>query len=55
MFVAEKEKAMADYLYFVFLKKEKINNRLRLDGVSRAALLRTLRDFDCPGLINVHK
>ena len=50
--VAEKTKAMADYLYFIFLKKEKINNRLRLYDVNRSVLLKTLRDFDCPGLLN---
>ncbi len=43
--LAEKEKALADYLYFVFLKKERLNNRLNLRGANKRRLEGFLRDF----------
>lgn len=43
--IAEKEKALADYLYFVFLKKKKINNRLRFDGISKREFVGYLKKF----------
>lgn len=36
--MAEKEKALADYLYFVFLRRKKINDRLKLKGINRKKL-----------------
>ncbi|MBU0687703.1 MAG: hypothetical protein KKB81_07690 [Candidatus Margulisbacteria bacterium] len=47
---AEKEKALADYLYFVFLKKKKLNDRLQLKGISWPRLNFFLSLFDKPGL-----
>ncbi|MFH1709905.1 MAG: hypothetical protein ABH860_02390 [bacterium] len=35
VFFAEKEKALADYLYFVFLKRKAWNDRLNLRGIDR--------------------
>jgi len=49
--LAEKEKALADYLYFVFLKKESLNSRLRADGLDAAGLLKYLKAFAHPGLV----
>ncbi|HVA67074.1 MAG TPA: type IV toxin-antitoxin system AbiEi family antitoxin domain-containing protein [Elusimicrobiota bacterium] len=46
--MAEKEKALADYLYFVFLKKEPWNRRLNTDGVHRGKLNACLELFDSP-------
>lgn len=43
--IAEKEKALADYLYFVFLKKEKMNNRLNMRGADKKLLVGHLKDF----------
>jgi predicted transcriptional regulator of viral defense system len=43
--LAEKEKALADYLYFVFLKKERLNSRLSLRGANIRRLEGYLRDF----------
>lgn len=43
--LAEKEKALADYLYFVFLKKERLNNRLNMRGANMRRLEGYLRDF----------
>lgn len=37
--LADKEKALADYLYFVFLKKKNINDRLAFKGVKFKLLL----------------
>lgn len=49
--MAEKEKALADYLYFVFLKKARQNTRLRLEGIGRRALLEYLTAFAHRGLV----
>lgn len=43
--LAEKEKALADYLYFVFLKKERLNTRLNLRGINKKLLEQYLRNF----------
>ncbi|MBI2062001.1 MAG: type IV toxin-antitoxin system AbiEi family antitoxin domain-containing protein [Nitrospirae bacterium] len=43
--IAEKSKALADYLYFVFLKKARLNTRLRLKAVSRRDLMNSLEAF----------
>lgn len=36
--MAEKEKALADYLYLVFLKKKPINSRLKINKINRKKL-----------------
>lgn len=50
--IAEKEKALADYLYFVFLKKSSLNERLSLNGVKKRRLLNYLKVFENPDLLN---
>lgn len=49
--IADREKALADYLYFVFLKKESLNARLSLRKVNRRKLEDYLGSFGHPGLI----
>jgi len=46
--LAEKEKALADYLYYVFLKKKSINDRLKLKGIKRDKLLSYVSLFEMP-------
>lgn len=36
---AEKEKALADYLYYVFLHKKELNDRLKLKNINRKKLI----------------
>lgn len=45
VFVAEKEKALADYLYFVFLKHANMSERIRWDKISRRRLMSYIRIF----------
>ena len=49
--LAEKEKAAADYLYFVFLKKETFNRRLDLSKIDKSKLAGFLRQFGNPRLM----
>lgn len=49
--IAEKEKAVADYLYFVFLKKEAMNRRLDLSKADRRKVKEFLRLYKNPRLI----
>jgi len=46
---AEKEKALADYLYYVCLKKKSLNNRLRTKGINKKRLLFYISLFKRPG------
>jgi len=50
--IAEREKAVADYLYFVFLKKASLNERLSLAGIKIRKLQNYLRAFGKPGLLD---
>ncbi|MBI3335537.1 MAG: hypothetical protein HY001_03505 [Candidatus Portnoybacteria bacterium] len=43
--LAEPEKALADYLYFVDLKKTSLNDRLNLRGIHKGKLLKFIRTF----------
>ncbi|HAF95899.1 MAG: hypothetical protein A2X34_07075 [Elusimicrobia bacterium GWC2_51_8] len=43
--IAEKEKALADCFYFVFLKKESLNKRLSLRGADMSRLESSIADF----------
>ena len=52
---AEPEKALADYLYFVDLKKVSLNNRLELKEINKKKLLRYIKFFERPSLINLIK
>ena len=53
--MAEPEKAVADHLYFVFLKKEPLNERLAIGRVGRRKLLQYLKLFDNPKLMRWFK
>lgn len=43
--LAEPEKALLDYLYFVILKKKTFNDRLKIKGVSKVKLLKYAKYF----------
>lgn len=45
---AEREKALADYLYYVFLKKKGLNERLRTKGINYKRLLSYISLFERP-------
>jgi hypothetical protein len=46
VWVAEPEKAVADYLYFVHLGRKEMNERFRWKGLNRTKILRYLRLFE---------
>ena len=50
---AEPEKALADYLYFVDLKKTSLNDRLKLKGVSKPKLIEYVRMFQRPSMLKL--
>jgi predicted transcriptional regulator of viral defense system len=49
--LAEKEKALADHLYYAFLKKKSLNERLRLKGIKRDKLLSYVSLFEMPNFM----
>lgn len=49
--LAEKEKALADYLYLAFLRKERVNSRLAIGRASKTKLRGYLRLFESRGLL----
>ena len=49
--LAEKEKALADYFYYVFLRKKSLNERLRFKGVKRNKLLSYVSIFGMPNFV----
>ncbi len=49
--LAEPEKALADYLYFVDLKKTSLNDRLNLRGIHKGKLLKFIRTFKRKSLL----
>ena len=52
---AEPEKALADYLYFVDLKKVLLNDRLVLKNINRKRLVKSAKPFKRPGMIRLIK
>lgn len=52
---AEPEKALADYLYFVDLKKISLNDRLNLKEIKKSKLFSYIRFFKRPSLLNLAK
>ncbi len=50
--VAEPEKALADYLYFVHLGKKKLNDRLNCRGIHKKQVWSYLALFERPSLID---
>ena len=51
--VAEPEKALADYLYFVDLKKISLNDRLKLKSISKPKLIEYAKLFKRPGMLEL--
>ncbi|MFA4873004.1 MAG: hypothetical protein WC659_03660 [Patescibacteria group bacterium] len=49
--IAEPEKALADYLYFVDLKKVSLNDRLKLRNIDRPKLIEYAKLFKRPGML----
>jgi len=49
--LAEPEKALADYLYFVDLKKISLNDRLNLKGVHKGKLWKFIQLFKRKSLL----
>ena len=54
-FVAEPEKALADHLYFVDLKKKMLNDRLNLKNIDKSKLEAFVKLFDRPGILELVK
>src|SRR3989338_1580654 len=48
--MAEPEKALADYLYFVDLKKISLNDRITIKTVRKSQLMRYVKLFQRPGM-----
>jgi predicted transcriptional regulator of viral defense system len=55
VFIAEPEKALADYLYFVDLKKILLNDRLNLGPIKKTRLLHFIEIFKRPGMTTLVK
>lgn len=53
VFMASPEKAMADTLYFVFLKKRLFNDRWDTSKLSKNKVLDHARFFRCPSLVKM--
>lgn len=51
--IAEPEKALVDYLYFVDLKKKSLNDRLNLSKVSRRTVLKYAKIFRRRGILSL--
>lgn len=51
--LAEPEKALADYLYFVDLKKVSLNDRLKLKSIKRAKLATYVKLFKRPSMLKL--
>lgn len=51
--LAEPEKALADYLYFVDLKKVSLNDRLKLRNIKRSKLVSYVKLFKRPGMLKL--
>jgi len=53
--IAEPEKALADYLYFVDLKRLSLNDRLELRNINKSALIAYAKIFQRPGMLSLIK
>jgi len=51
--IAEPEKALADYLYFVDLKRVSLNDRLNLKKIKRAELIKFVKLFGRPSMLKL--
>jgi len=52
-FIAEPEKALADHLYFVDLKKKMLNDRLNLQNIDKSKLEAFAKLFNRPGMLTL--
>ncbi len=50
--IAEREKALADYCYFIFLKRASLNERLSLVGIKKQKFQNYLKVFGKPDLLD---
>lgn len=55
VFIASPEKAVADILYFVHLRKRRLNDRMDLSKLSKGKILNYARFFQSPTLIRMAK
>lgn len=53
--IAEPEKALVDYLYFVSLGRKTFNDRLAVSNLKKEKIIRYARFFNRPGLLNLVK
>lgn len=53
VFIAEPEKALADYLYFVDLKKISLNDRLDLKDIKKPILVEFVKLFGRPSILKL--
>lgn len=53
--LADPEKALADYLYFVDLKKVSLNDRLKMRTINKNKLLHYVHLFKRPGMLKLVK
>ena len=51
--MADAEKAIADYLYFVDLKKVFLNDRLELRNIDKSKLIKYAELFSRPGMLKL--
>lgn len=51
--IAEPEKALLDYLYFVDLRKRTLNDRINVKGVSKRTILKYARAFSRKSLLGL--
>jgi len=51
--IAEPEKALVDYFYFVYLNQTPQNDRFRLQNLNRAKIMNYAKLFTRPGLIKL--
>jgi predicted transcriptional regulator of viral defense system len=53
IFIADAEKALADYLYFADLKRITLNDRLELNNINKKKLISYILEFKRKSLINL--
>lgn len=53
--IAEPEKALVDYLYFVSLGRKTLNDRLSVSNLKKEKIIRYAKLFNRPGLLNLIK
>ncbi len=51
--IADPAKALADYLYFVDLKRVSLNDRLKLKSIKKSVLLEFVKLFKRPGMLKL--